>query len=133
MELGADAVLVNTGIAGADNSVLMAQAMKNGVLAGRQALPAGRMPRNSTPQLQPARKARGGNLPVEITEHDSRTAPTICFELNSSASQPVWPGFVTVFCGFTPGPQPWRFFPFGSIRKVLREAYPFSLSEPYSR
>src|SRR3984885_14999661 len=43
MELGADAVLMNTAIAGADNSVLMAQAMKNGVLAGRQAFLAGRM------------------------------------------------------------------------------------------
>ena len=45
MELGADAVLMNTGIAGAQDSVLMAQAMKNGILAGRQAYLAGRMPR----------------------------------------------------------------------------------------
>jgi thiazole synthase len=43
MELGADAVLMNTGIAGAQDSVLMAQAMKNAVLAGRQAFLAGRM------------------------------------------------------------------------------------------
>ncbi|HLY62139.1 MAG TPA: thiazole synthase [Terriglobia bacterium] len=45
MELGADAVLMNTGIAGAQDSVLMAEAMKHGVLAGRQAFLAGRMPR----------------------------------------------------------------------------------------
>ena len=45
MELGADAVLMNTGIAGAQDSVLMAQAMKNAVLAGRQAYLAGRMPK----------------------------------------------------------------------------------------
>ena len=45
MELGADAVLMNTGIAGADDSVLMAEAMKNAVLAGRQAFLAGRMPK----------------------------------------------------------------------------------------
>jgi thiazole synthase len=45
MELGADAVLMNTGIAGAQDAVLMAQAMKNAVLAGRQAYLAGRMPR----------------------------------------------------------------------------------------
>jgi thiazole synthase len=45
MELGADAVLMNTGIAGAQDSVLMAQAMKNAVLAGRQAFLAGRMPK----------------------------------------------------------------------------------------
>ena len=45
MELGADAVLMNTGIAGAQDPVLMAQAMRNAVLAGRQAYLAGRMPR----------------------------------------------------------------------------------------
>src|SRR5208282_5929536 len=38
MERGAAAVLINTGIAGAQDSVLMAQAMKNAVLAARQAL-----------------------------------------------------------------------------------------------
>jgi thiazole synthase len=45
MELGADAVLMNTGIAGAQDTVLMAEAMKNAVLAGRQAYLAGRMPK----------------------------------------------------------------------------------------
>ncbi len=45
LELGADAVLMNTGIAGADDSVLMAEAMKNAVLAGRQAYLAGRVPK----------------------------------------------------------------------------------------
>jgi thiazole synthase len=45
MELGADAVLMNTGIAGAQEPVLMAEAMRNAVLAGRQAFLAGRMPR----------------------------------------------------------------------------------------
>ncbi len=45
MELGADAVLMNTGIAGAANPILMAQAMKHAVIAGRQAFLAGRMPR----------------------------------------------------------------------------------------
>ena len=45
MELGADAVLMNTGIAGAQDPVLMAEAMRHGVLAGRQAYLAGRMPR----------------------------------------------------------------------------------------
>jgi thiazole synthase len=43
MELGADAVLMNTGIASAQDAVLMAEAMKNAVLAGRQAYLAGRM------------------------------------------------------------------------------------------
>ncbi len=45
MEMGADAVLMNSGIANADNPVLMAEAMQHAVLAGRQAFLAGRMPR----------------------------------------------------------------------------------------
>ena len=43
MELGADAVLMNTGIAAAQDTVLMAEAMKHAVIAGRQAYLAGRM------------------------------------------------------------------------------------------
>jgi thiazole synthase len=45
MELGADAVLMNSGIANADDPVLMAEAMKHAVWAGRQAFLAGRMPK----------------------------------------------------------------------------------------
>jgi thiazole synthase len=45
MELGADAVLMNTGIAGAQDPVLMAEAMKHAVIAGRAAYLAGRMPK----------------------------------------------------------------------------------------
>ncbi|MGI9101500.1 MAG: thiazole synthase [Terriglobales bacterium] len=45
MELGADGVLMNTGIAAAHEPVLMAEAMKNAVLAGRAAYLAGRMPK----------------------------------------------------------------------------------------
>lgn len=45
MELGADAVLMNTGIAGARDAVAMATAMKLAVQAGRLAYLAGRMPR----------------------------------------------------------------------------------------
>ncbi len=45
MELGYDGVLMNTGIAGAEDPVLMAEAMKNAVLSGRQAYLAGRMPK----------------------------------------------------------------------------------------
>src|SRR5438552_9625941 len=45
MELGADAVLLNTAIASADDSVKMAEAMKLAVEAGRLAYEAGRMPR----------------------------------------------------------------------------------------
>ena len=45
MELGADAVLMNTGIANAQDAVLMASAMKHAVLAGREAFLAGRMPK----------------------------------------------------------------------------------------
>jgi thiazole synthase len=45
MELGADGVLMNTAIAGADHPVAMADAMKHAVIAGRLAWLAGRIPR----------------------------------------------------------------------------------------
>ena len=45
MELGADGVLMNTAIAGAEDPVAMATAMKHAVLAGRLAYLAGRIPR----------------------------------------------------------------------------------------
>ena len=45
MELGIDGVLMNTGIAGADDPVAMAEAMKLAVRAGRLACLAGRIPR----------------------------------------------------------------------------------------
>ena len=43
MELGADGVLMNTGIACAQDAVMMAEAMKYAVIAGRQACLAGRI------------------------------------------------------------------------------------------
>jgi thiazole synthase len=48
MELGCDAVLVNSAIALADDPVLMARAMKAGVEAGRLAFRAGRIPRRGS-------------------------------------------------------------------------------------
>ncbi len=45
MELGAHAVLMNTGIAGAKDPMAMAQAMNHAVQAGRLAYKAGRIPR----------------------------------------------------------------------------------------
>jgi thiazole synthase len=45
MELGCDGVLMNTAIAGAQDPVLMAGAMRKAVEAGREAFRAGRMPR----------------------------------------------------------------------------------------
>src|SRR4051812_11148826 len=45
MELGADAVLMNTAIAAAEDSVKMAEAMKLAVQAGRLAYESGRMPK----------------------------------------------------------------------------------------
>lgn len=44
LEIGADAVLVNTAIALAENPALMAEAMAGGVQAGRKAFLAGRIP-----------------------------------------------------------------------------------------
>jgi thiazole synthase len=45
MEYGADAVLMNTAIAGAKEPIKMAEAMKYAVWAGRMAYKAGRIPR----------------------------------------------------------------------------------------
>jgi len=45
MELGVDGILMNTAIAAAQDPVMMAHAMKNATIAGRQAFKAGRMPR----------------------------------------------------------------------------------------
>ena len=45
MELGCDAVLINTAIAGAKDPVAMAEAMKHAVMAGRLAYRAGRVPK----------------------------------------------------------------------------------------
>ena len=45
MELGCDGVLLNTGIAGARDPLLMARAMRHACLAGRQACLSGRIPR----------------------------------------------------------------------------------------
>lgn len=47
MEVGADAVLVNSAIALAQDPVAMAEAIRDGVRAGRKALLAGRMPKKA--------------------------------------------------------------------------------------
>jgi len=49
MEIGCDAVLMNTAIAEAKHPVLMARAMRHAVEAGRLAYLAGRMQRSATP------------------------------------------------------------------------------------
>jgi thiazole synthase len=45
MELGCDAVLINTGIAGAQDPIAMAEAMRHAVIVGRLAYKAGRIPK----------------------------------------------------------------------------------------
>lgn len=57
MELGADAVLVNTAVARADDPVRMARAMRLGTEAGRLAYLAGRMPVSAT--ARPSSPTRG--------------------------------------------------------------------------
>ncbi|MNC91256.1 Thiazole synthase [compost metagenome] len=47
MELGADGVLMSAAIAGAEEPVAMATAMKHAVIAGRLAYKAGRMPKKT--------------------------------------------------------------------------------------
>src|SRR2546430_8897787 len=58
MELGCDAVLMNTAVAKAQNPVLMAQAMRKAVEAGREAFLAGRMPKKLYP-ASPSSPASG--------------------------------------------------------------------------
>ena len=45
MELGCDAVLMNTAISAANDPILMSHAMRNAVISGRDAFLAGRMPK----------------------------------------------------------------------------------------
>jgi thiazole synthase len=61
MELGADAVLVNTAIALAQDPPLMAEAIKQGVEAGRKAFVAGRIPRRE--QASPSSPTEGISQP----------------------------------------------------------------------
>jgi thiazole synthase len=53
MELGCAGVLLNTAISDAKNPVLMAQAMKNAVISGRQAYLSGRMPKRDAQASSP--------------------------------------------------------------------------------
>jgi thiazole synthase len=66
MELGCDGVLMNTAIAGAQQPVLMASAMKKGVQAGREAFLAGRVPRK-TYQAAPSSPITGLITPKSST------------------------------------------------------------------
>ncbi len=66
MELGCDGVLMNTAIAGAQQPVLMASAMKKGVQAGREAFLAGRVPRK-TYQAAPSSPTTGLIAPKSST------------------------------------------------------------------
>jgi thiazole synthase len=66
MELGCDGVLMNTAIAGAQQPVLMASAMKKGVQAGREAFLAGRVPRK-TYQAAPSSPTTGLITPTSST------------------------------------------------------------------
>jgi thiazole synthase len=66
MELGCDGVLMNTAIAGAQQPVLMASAMKKGVQAGREAFLAGRVPRK-TYQAAPSSPTTGLITPKSNT------------------------------------------------------------------
>ena len=71
MELGCDGVLMNTAIAGAQQPVLMASAMKKGVQAGREAFLAGRVPRK-TYQAAPSSPTTGLITPKSCTRAPPR-------------------------------------------------------------
>ncbi|HZK73560.1 MAG TPA: thiazole synthase [Clostridia bacterium] len=61
MELGADAVLVNTAVALAHDPALMADAIRGGVEAGRKAFIAGRIPKRA--QASPSSPSEGVSRP----------------------------------------------------------------------
>ena len=61
MELGADAVLVNTAVALAKDPALMAEAIRGGVEAGRKAYLAGRIPKR--PEASPSSPVEGISRP----------------------------------------------------------------------
>ena len=62
MELGADGVLMNTAIAGAQDPVAMAEAMKLAVIAGRLAWLAGRYSPQNVHERQQSSRRDGGTL-----------------------------------------------------------------------
>ncbi|UCH46800.1 MAG: thiazole synthase [Betaproteobacteria bacterium] len=72
MELGCDAVLMNTAIAAAKDPVLMASAMRKAVEAGRDAYLAGRMPKK-TYRASPSSPTEGIISPSEA---DEKLAPS---------------------------------------------------------
>ncbi len=61
MELGYDAVLINTAITGAKHPVQMAAAMRNAVVAGRSAFLAGRIPRRFYARASSSMEGRIGS------------------------------------------------------------------------
>jgi thiazole synthase len=65
MELGCQGVLMNTAIAHARDPVLMAEAMREGVRAGRKAYLAGRMPRRRYANASSPTAGRVGTAPEE--------------------------------------------------------------------
>ena len=67
MELGADAVLMNTAIAGAQDPVAMAEAMKLAVRAGRLACLSGRIPRKMYANASSPLEGLVGTPPVART------------------------------------------------------------------
>jgi len=73
MELGADAVLLNTGIACADDPVKMATAMRHAIQAGRLAYLAGRIPRKL--YASASSPMEGRIEPVVKTEMTNNEAP----------------------------------------------------------
>jgi thiazole synthase len=61
MELGAAGVLMNTGVAGAEDPVRMARAMRRAVAAGRDAFLAGRIPRKRYATASSPQEGRPGS------------------------------------------------------------------------
>ena len=104
MELGADAVLMNTGIAGARDPVAMARAMRLAIEAGRAGLLAGRIPARGTPTPAVPWKASSGVSPCRarrIPPVHARSSPT-----QNAPTTRRWLRWTTPFDSSPPPPTP---------------------------
>ena len=99
MELGFDAVLLNTAIAGAKNPILMASAMKKAVEAGREAFLAGRMPKKLYASASSRRRRESSRELEQATTRISQNRLVHFDRRAGNATRPVWvvPYTATIF------------------------------------
>ena len=100
MEMGFDAVLLNTAMAGAKDPVLMSSAMKKGVEAGREAFLAGRMPKKlyATASSPIAAKASVRSTRIGVPGTLRRAGSASCRPASSKANAARRSGSMSQMC-----------------------------------